>query len=77
MQNNQWRDLSSDLNRIIENAVNFGNFGQLNQTINNTIQNAFGTFTGNSTKDPMDFKLSNDIPHKNSQTATKKLMKKK
>ena len=77
MQNNQWRDLSSDLNRIIENAVNFGNFGQLNQTINNTIQNAFGTFTGNSTKDPMDFKLSNDIPHKNSQTATKKTYEKK
>ena len=34
MKGQDWNNLGNDLNRIIENAVHMGNFGHLNESIN-------------------------------------------
>ena len=60
MAGKDWNNLGSDLNRIIEDAVHMGNFGRLNENINDTIRRAFRTFDGGEFRsgDGWDFDLS-------------------
>lgn len=52
-----WNNLGQDLNRIIEDAVHMGNFGRLNQNINDALKRAFQTDSGNQ---EWDFNLSKE-----------------
>ena len=60
MRGNDWNDLGNDLSRIIEDAVHGGNFGRLNETIDNTVKRAFRSITGEEFRagDGWDFDLS-------------------
>ncbi|MEE0745035.1 MAG: hypothetical protein UIL73_00985, partial [Anaerovoracaceae bacterium] len=60
MKGNDWNNLGNDLSRIIEDAVHMGNFGRLNENINNTIREAFQGITGEEFRgnDGWDFDLS-------------------
>lgn len=64
MADKGWNNLGSDLNRIIEDAVHMGNFGRLNESINDTIRKAFQTFDGEEFRsgDGWDFNLSKNAP---------------
>ncbi|MBC8568650.1 5-bromo-4-chloroindolyl phosphate hydrolysis family protein [Mogibacterium sp. NSJ-24] len=71
MKGQDWNNLGNDLNRIIENAVHMGNFGHLNESINDTIREAFpGSGEEFRSNDGWDFDLSKKKdrqPIKNSQ----------
>ena len=41
MAGKDWNNLGQDLNRIIEDAIHMGNFGRLNQNINDALRRAF------------------------------------
>ena len=60
MAGKDWNNLGSDLNRIIEDAVHMGNFGRLNENINDTIRRAFRAFDGEEFRsgDGWEFDLS-------------------
>lgn len=60
MAGKDWNNLGNDLNRIIEDAVHMGNFGRLNENINDTIRKAFRAFDGEEFRggDGWDFDLS-------------------
>ena len=62
MAGKDWNNLGSDLNRIIEDAVHMGNFGRLNESINDTIRKAFNVLDGQEFRsgDGWDFNLSKD-----------------
>lgn len=65
-----WNNLGKDLNRIIEDAVQLGNFGHLNDTINNTVRKAFQTFEsgdGSRGYDGWEFNLSGQKPQASTQ----------
>ena len=40
MAGKDWNNLGQDLNRIIEDAIHMGNFGRLNQNINDALRRA-------------------------------------
>lgn len=60
MKGNDWNNLGNDLSRIIEDAVHMGNFGRLNENINDTIRRAFQGVAGEEFRqnDGWDFNLS-------------------
>ena len=59
MKGQDWNNLGSDLNRIIEDAVHMGNFSQLNRNINDTIRKSFyGEERNFSNNNKWDFDLS-------------------
>ena len=60
MKGNDWNNLGNDLSRIIEDAVHMGNFGRLNENINNTIREAFQGIAGEEFRghDGWDYDLS-------------------
>lgn len=65
MKGQDWTNLGRDLNRIIEDAVHMGNFGRLNESINDTIWRAFnGTRQEFRSNDEWDFNLSKGFQEK-------------
>ncbi len=71
MKGNDWNNLGNDLSRIIEDAVHMGNFGRLNENINNTIREAFQGITGEEFRrnDGWDFDLSGNARTKGAARA--------
>lgn len=65
MKGQDWNNLGSDLNRIIEDAVHMGNFSQLNRNINDTIRKSFyGEERNFSNNNKWDFDLSKGFEEK-------------